>query len=96
MNRGEHAEGCGDGLFVDDVVGPYIDLARQRERHHQDMKQHVTATAGAAVDSAEQHTIECPSCGDRVPADEAGKLADHDRNGVACVASGWTIKGERQ
>jgi len=31
------------------VVASHVRAARQRERHHQDMKQHVTNTAGGSV-----------------------------------------------
>jgi hypothetical protein len=32
------------------VIASHVKAARQRERHHEDMKQHVTATAGGADD----------------------------------------------
>jgi hypothetical protein len=37
------------------VVTSHVKAARQRERHHQDMKQHVTNTAGAASGQDNSH-----------------------------------------
>jgi hypothetical protein len=75
------------------VVVSHVKARRQRDRHQQDLKKHVTATAGAAVEQAEQRTTRCIACGDpAVPVDETGKIAVHDQGGVTCVASGWTIR----
>jgi hypothetical protein len=37
------------------VLVSHVKAARQRERHHEDMKQHVTATAGSGGDVGEAH-----------------------------------------